>query len=58
MLNLEVKTLPKKKLTLVEIQQLPNNEKVDSKDDFFRLCRKFKMVGEKYASTFKLLQTR
>ena len=34
MLNIEVKTLPKKNtLTLVETQQLPDIEKVDSKDE-------------------------
>ena len=34
MLNLEVKTLPKKiTLTLVETQQLPDIEKADSKDE-------------------------
>ena len=45
-------------LTLVETQQLPEIEKVNSKDEFFFQNGQFKMVEEKYAPTFKLIQTR
>ena len=44
-------------VTLVEIQQLPDIEKVDSKDEIS--CLKWTIYnGRKYASTFKLMQTR
>ena len=47
-------------LTLVETQHLPDIEKADSKDEISCLKWKFffTMVGEKFASTFKLIQTR
>ena len=44
-------------LTLVETQQLPDIEKVDSKHDISFLKWTFTMVEEKYAS-LKLIQTR
>ena len=43
-------------LTLVETQQLPDNEMADSKHEIS--CSKCTMVEEKYASIFKLIQTR
>ena len=45
-------------LTLAETQQLPDTEKVDSKDEIS--CLKWTIYNgrEKYGSTFKLLQTR
>ena len=60
MLNLEVnpKFPPKKnKLTLVETQQMPDIEKVVSKDEFSCLNWTFTKVEEKYASTFKLIRS-
>ena len=44
--------------TLVETQQLPDIEKSDSKDEIFCLKWTITMVGKKYASTFKLIQTK
>ena len=45
-------------LTLVETQELPDIEKVDSKNELSCINGQFKMVEEKYASTFKLIQTK
>ena len=45
-------------LTLVETQQFPGIEKDDSKDENFCLKRTFYIGRRKYASTFKLIQTR
>ena len=57
--ELRCKDSPEKNtLTLIETQQLPDIENTDSKDQFSCLSRQFKMVGEKCASTFKLIQTR
>ena len=39
---------PKKTTTLVEMQQLPNIEKIDSKDAFFCPNGEFTTVAEKY----------
>ena len=44
-------------LTLVETQQSPDIVKIDSKDEHsFLKCTIFTMVGEKYASTCKLIE--
>ena len=45
-------------LTLVETQQLPDIEKVDSKDEISCLKWTIYKGRKKYASTFKLMQTR
>ena len=45
-------------LTLIESQQLPDNEKVDSNDEIACSNGQFAMVGDKYASAFKLIQLR
>ena len=44
-------------LTLVETQQLPDIENVDSKDEISCLKWTITLVEETYASTFKLMQT-
>ena len=48
----------KTKLTLVETQQMPDIEKIDSKDEIS--CLKWTIYNDrrKYATTFKLIQTR
>ena len=48
----------KNMLTLVETQQLPDIERVDSKDEISCFKGQFTMVEEKCASTFELIQTR
>ena len=55
----KAKDSPKKiTITLVETQHLPDTEEADSKDEISCLKGQFTVVGEKYASTFKLIQTR
>ena len=55
--ELKSKDSPEKiMLTLVETQQLPDIEKIDSKMRFLVYLGQVKMVGEKYASGFKLIQ--